>query len=436
MPSTSPTGTRKRLGAVLSAAALVGLLLGLTLGCYKPQFKEANAYCLRDSDCASGLQCVAQFCQRSVLSAAEYAAAAQEAAAPEAAAPEAAGPTPADDLVEPASPAPTPSASSEPPLIVDPALFGDYYALVIGNNTYSHIRPLRTAVRDAETVAKVLQREYAFRVTLLTNATRDEIVEALDKMRADLGEKENLLVYYAGHGVQDEASGRGYWLPVDAKRDTRARWIETTTVTDTLKAMTSKHVMVVADSCYSGTLVRDINVELRTGGDRQAYFARLLQKRSRTVLTAGGVEPVLDSGGGGHSVFAKAFLTALRDNQGIIEAQQLFLNLRRSVVLNAEQTPEYGDVRYAGHEGGTSCLYARQPRRTLNAGRTMVLGGDVHSSVENQEGVSRVLLRRKTLSQTRRRTLIRKLAPTSEEVHHFVPNPRTRPRPRFIGRDV
>ena len=51
-------------------------------------------------------------------------------------------------------------------------------------------------------------------------------------------------------------------------------------------------------------------------------------------------------------MFAKAFLTALRDNQGIIEAQQLFLNLRRSVVLNAEQTPEYGDVRYAGHEGG------------------------------------------------------------------------------------
>jgi hypothetical protein len=42
-------------------------------------------------------------------------------------------------------------------------------------------------------------------------------------------------------------------------------------------------------------------------------------KRSRTVLTSGALEPVADSGGGGHSVFAKVFIESLAQNNGVLD---------------------------------------------------------------------------------------------------------------------
>jgi len=70
------------------------------------------------------------------------------------------------------------------------------------------------------------------------------------------------------------------------------------------------------------------------------------------VLSSGGVEPVLDAGGGRHSVFAKAFLEALEENRDVLDGQGLFARIRRPVVLNSPQTPEYSDIRLAGHDGG------------------------------------------------------------------------------------
>lgn len=231
--------------------------------------------------------------------------------------------------------------------------FGRYHALLIGNNAYTHLPRLQTAVNDATAVAEILRNDYGFAVTLLTDATRAEIIAALDGLRATLMTQDNLLIYYAGHGVLDTDAARGYWLPVNAKPDTRIHWLSNATITDTLKAMTAKHVMVVADSCYAGTLVRGVSVVgLPTGMEREAYLLRLARKRARTALVSGGLEPVMDSGGGNHSVFAKAFLRALEENRGVLDGQQLFTRIRRPVVLNAPQTPEYADIRFAGHDGG------------------------------------------------------------------------------------
>jgi formylglycine-generating enzyme required for sulfatase activity len=75
-------------------------------------------------------------------------------------------------------------------------------------------------------------------------------------------------------------------------------------------------------------------------------------KRSRTALTSGGLEPVLDRGGGAHSVFAGALLAALAENPGLMFGAELFDRVKGVVVANADQTPEYADIRYTGHEKG------------------------------------------------------------------------------------
>lgn len=230
---------------------------------------------------------------------------------------------------------------------------GNFYALVIGNNRYPHFPKLKTAVQDAKVVSDLLENKYGFQVTQLKNAKRYKIFQELSRLRKTLTPEDNLLIYYAGHGYLDDNTKRGYWLPVDAETDNFANWLPTSDVTDMLHGMSAKHVMVVADSCYSGTLTRGIEVTTKQlEPDQFSWIKKVNNKKSRTVMTSGGLEPVLDSGNGDHSIFSEAFIQSLNENSGVLEASIMFTQVRRLVVLNADQTPEYSDIRKAGHQGG------------------------------------------------------------------------------------
>jgi len=184
------------------------------------------------------------------------------------------------------------------------------------------------------------------------DATRSDIINAMSGLRASLSYDTNLLIYYAGHGIVDPVTDLGYWLPVDAMQNSPANWVSNDDIANMLKAIPARHILVVADSCYSGTLVRAAPIDLETWEDRRDWLKRIAKKRSRSALVSGGLEPVADAGSGGHSVFAAALLGALWENSEIIEAQALFAPVRKRVILNADQTPIYSDIRLAGHEGG------------------------------------------------------------------------------------
>jgi hypothetical protein len=234
--------------------------------------------------------------------------------------------------------------------------FGNYHALVIGIDNYRAVTPLKTAVSDARTVADLLQKEYGFKVTLLLDATRNQMLDSFDDLRRGLTDVDNLLIYYAGHGHLDTDSDRGFWLPVDADANRRANWLSNSDIADVVRGTRAKHVLVVADSCYAGTLTRSLSVQMTALDD----FSRLSQKRARTALVSGGLEPVEDAGGGKHSVFAKAFLDALMTNTGVVDMSQIFSSMRRQVVLSAQQTPQYSDIRQVGHEGGDFIFVRRK----------------------------------------------------------------------------
>jgi hypothetical protein len=155
----------------------------------------------------------------------------------------------------------------------------------------------------------------------------------------------------------DEEADEGYWLPIDARKDNMLAWISNSSITTSLRAIKAKHVLIVADSCYSGKLARGVHIVNKTPG----YLTHLSTKRARCVISSGGVEPVIDTGGNGlHSVFAAAFLNALKENDDIMDGAQLFNNLRRPVMLNSDQTPEYSDIRKAGHEGGEFLFFKKE----------------------------------------------------------------------------
>jgi uncharacterized caspase-like protein len=238
--------------------------------------------------------------------------------------------------------------------------FGKYYALVIGNNNYQTLTDLKTAVNDAEKLVEVLERRYSVDTTLLIDANRYQILSALNEMRGKLTSADNLLIFYAGHGVLDEVNMRGHWLPVDAEAENTANWISNISITDTLNVIPAKQILVISDSCYSGSLTRSATPRLtvgRTTKERLNWLRTMSSKRARMVMTSGGLKPVLDSGGGKHSIFTKALLEVLESNMDVLEGQRLHKEVAAKVAFSAaqigfDQVPEYSPIRFAGHESG------------------------------------------------------------------------------------
>ena len=91
----------------------------------------------------------------------------------------------------------------------------------------------------------------------------------------------------------------------------------------------------------------------------KTYIKKLQSKKARLVITSGGNEPVIDSDGGEHSLFAAKLITTLRDNNTVINTEEIFENIRKYVVVNTDQTPERGIMHKTGHDGGDFLFFPK-----------------------------------------------------------------------------
>lgn len=237
--------------------------------------------------------------------------------------------------------------------------FGRFYALIIGNNQYAHLSTLQTSVNDAKAVEQVLRTRYGYKTKLLINASRYQIMSAFNNLRQTLTDKDNLLIYYAGHGEIDNSDQSAYWLPTDAESNNNANWLSSYSITEYLSILAAKHILVVADSCYAGAMTETSIVRLpqeMPEAKREKWLKFMNNRKARTVMTSGGVKPVLDSGSGSHSIFANAFLNALKSNSGLLEDYELYRIIAGEVKQSAaqvgfQQSPRYSAMQHAGHEG-------------------------------------------------------------------------------------
>ena len=237
--------------------------------------------------------------------------------------------------------------------------FGNYYALLIYVEEYRNLKNLRTPKKDVEDIAKILKDRYGFIDTKIVPNPKnsDALIEVLDNFKNRLNSSDNLLIYYAGHG-----SKNGYWQLSDAKQRSRVGWISVKeAINQTLKEMRSKHILVVADSCYSEFLTRDgVSMDNLSPNDKR-YYSKLYAMKSRNVLTSGGLQPVLDQDptNPNHSVFANGFLKMLQKNsRAIFSLEEQYPKVKRYVRLNSEeQIPLYGDVKLTGHEDGGDFIF-------------------------------------------------------------------------------
>ncbi len=239
---------------------------------------------------------------------------------------------------------------------------GRYHALVIGNNAYRNLPPLKTAMTDARVIESILRERYGFETKLLLNAGRQDIFQAISHYRQRLGQNDNLLVYYAGHGHFDREAEKAYWLPIDARREDSANWVSADDITGSIKAIPARHVLVVSDSCYSGSIYRGLGLTPAATAERDRFMQKMQAGKSRMLMASGGNEPVADGGGDGHSVFARVFLTGLtKMERNSFTGAELFRDfVQERVSGKADQTPEYNPLRNSGHESGDFVFVRKQ----------------------------------------------------------------------------
>jgi hypothetical protein len=232
---------------------------------------------------------------------------------------------------------------------------GAYRALIIGINDYRDpkIQDLETAVNDATAMAKLLRERYGFQVKLLLDrkATKEAIYQALRNLALSTKSDDSVLIYYAGHGDLDRTYNDGWWIPVDAKGGKPLTYLDNVQVQKAMRSMNARHVLLISDSCYSGTLFGQARAMPSVIDEK--YYLALYNEKSRWGMTSGNKTPVSDRGAGGHSVFAYQLLKELKKNdKPHVSIQEIYTRIAPIIGNNSEQTPLCRPIRNAGDQGG------------------------------------------------------------------------------------
>lgn len=234
---------------------------------------------------------------------------------------------------------------------------GEFKALIIAINEYKDpkIPDLTTAVNDAQEIARILKNKYGFKVSTLFNgkATKKAIYNALRDMAYHAKENDSVLIYYAGHGELDRQYDDGWWIPSSARAGDPVTYLDNVQVQKAMRSIKARHVLLISDSCYSGTLFGQATRSLPPVINDK-YYVNLYNEKSRWGMTSGNKTPVADSGTGKHSVFAYELIKVLKNNKNpFLSTQEIYTRIAPIVSNNSEQTPLCRPIRNTGDQGGS-----------------------------------------------------------------------------------
>jgi tetratricopeptide (TPR) repeat protein len=225
-----------------------------------------------------------------------------------------------------------------------------FHAILIAANDYQDpaIDDLQNPTRDAESLKQILQTNYTFEasnIQTVYNKTREEIMQAIIQKANSMGDNDNLLIFYAGHGIAEKdkfGDVDGYWIPASAKKGMSSTYISSDDINKALKRSNSKHILVIADACFSGAFTRSISNDAPKEIQVQYTYP------SRKIMASGNMEPVPDN-----SKFIYYLNKNLKENKAkYLTAKDLFNNFYKAIINNTETFPQYAAIKGVGDEGG------------------------------------------------------------------------------------
>jgi len=232
----------------------------------------------------------------------------------------------------------------------NPDVITNNFLIVIGIDKYKKWPELKNPVHDARAFENELINEFGFTPDFTyelfnDEATHEALRNTLIKVKRDITENDNLIIYYAGHGYYDKEFDDGYWIPVDARQKKELDYIPSSLLIKYLSGIPSKHTVIVADACFSGSLfVQDDSYKYKKGKD---------EIPSRWGFSSGNLEYVADGGAGKGSPFANFLIEYLHKNPNKkIPMSEIIKYVSGRVQATTGQNPIGRPLAIKGNQGG------------------------------------------------------------------------------------
>lgn len=179
-------------------------------------------------------------------------------------------------------------------------------ALVIGNGHYPDASaPLTQSINDARALSSSL-RKNGFDVDMVEDATRDDMVRAVNRLKSRITRDSVVMLFFGGYGVQ--AGRESYMLPVDAviwkERDVRRQGVSIEGVLEMMKEQGAKAKLVVVDASRRNPYERRFR-------SYSHGLAPISASDNALILTSASPGKVVDDVNGEHSVLVSEFLANL-----------------------------------------------------------------------------------------------------------------------------
>jgi hypothetical protein len=287
---------------------------------------------------------------------------------------------------------------------------GKNYLLAIGVDQYSKWLKLGNAVSDAKGIVDLFTQSFGFETPVEplydAKATRLNITKSLEQVRRMLEPEDNLVVFFAGHGVTltdtvgDQIIESGYIVPVDGaglETDERDTYFKIDHLLNRLSLFPARHVNIILDACHSG---------LALGSEASSYRAEVLYERelesklSRRVLTSARAEQLASDVGPlkDHSLFTGMLIDGLQtgradiDKNGLITTSELGLYLEQSVSDYSEgrQIPDFGSFGLDERGEMTFELNNNSPSFLLTNAYNQLRNGQVNTFLETYRKIEKL----------------------------------------------
>lgn len=212
------------------------------------------------------------------------------------------------------------------------------YLLAVGINDYDYEQweKLKMPVKDSYDLVTILVEKYGITdVDTLFNQSAS-FANVRDRLKHLIGAtrpQDEVIVFFAGHGEYDEDFDEdGKWILANGR-------FGNANLAAVIEKMEAKHVVVLADACFSGSFY------LKRGEGQEAAEVRN-QRRSRWVVASGGMETVDDQmPGKQNSPFAWHLIDFLKKAEGDVPLSTLRDHLETQVPKYADQHPISGPIR-------------------------------------------------------------------------------------------
>ncbi|MEI6546983.1 MAG: caspase family protein [Burkholderiales bacterium] len=217
---------------------------------------------------------------------------------------------------------------------------------MIGNDNYTSVSKLLNARADATALGKVLV-ELGYKVTVRQDLTEKEMKSALRQFRNEVEGGDEVLFFYAGHGVQ--LGSANYLLPIDIKGDSEEQVkdeaIELQRVLDSFNEKRVKLALAVIDACRDNPFPKSGRA---IGG--RGLAPTTAATGQMVVFSAGSGQQALDKLGPGdkdpNGLFTRVFLNEIRTPG--VRVDNVIREVRKKVVdaaksIGHEQVPAIYD---------------------------------------------------------------------------------------------